>query len=217
DIQSSITGTGGTLTKLGDGSVRLLNTNPVTGQTSVNQGALVVNGSLGGDVTVKSGGTVGGQGILIGMLQASEAGSTVAPGDGGVGTLSVGNLQLGDQTNLSFDLDSPASSDQILIAGDLVLDGQLFIEAGDNFGPGKYPIMHFNGSLTDNGLKIASAPEGFVFDIVVEPDVILRAAEKSLTPAATPQTVFLVVVPEPASVAVVGAAATGLMLRRRRR
>jgi len=124
---------------------------------------------------------------------------------------------LGDQTTLSFDLDSPASSDQILIAGDLVLDGQLFIEAGDNFGPGKYPIMHFNGALTDNGLKIAFAPEGFTFEIVVEPDIILRSVGKNLSSTATPQTVFLVVVPEPATISLVGTAAIGLLIRRKRR
>ena len=60
DVQSSITGTGGGLTKMGDGSVRLLNTNPFSGPTSINEGALIVNGSLGGDVTVKSGGTAAG-------------------------------------------------------------------------------------------------------------------------------------------------------------
>jgi autotransporter-associated beta strand protein len=215
DVKSRIGGAGGGLTKMGDGSVRLLNSNPFDGQTSVNEGALIVNGSLGGDVTVRSGGALGGQGQLIGLLRG-ENGGAVAPGDGGVGTLTVGTLQLADQANLNFDLDSPSSSDKILIAGDLVLDGQLFIEAGDNFGPGKYPIMHFNGALTDNGLKIASAPEGFIFDVVVEPDIILRAAGKNGANG-VPQTVFLVVVPEPASLSIMGAATLGLLIRRKRR
>ncbi len=215
DVQSRIGGVGG-MTKMGDGSVRLLNSNPFNGATSVNQGALIVNGSLGGDVTVRSGGTMAGDGILIGLLRAAEEGSAVAPGDGGVGSLSVGKLELGDQTILAFDLDSPSNTDNILIAGDLVLDGQLFIEPGDNFGPGKYPIMHFNGALTDNGLKIASAPEGFTFDVVVEQDLILRAAGKNGANA-IPQTVFLVVVPEPATMAIIGAAGVGLLMRRKRR
>jgi len=77
--------------------------------------------------------------------------------------------------------------------------------------------MHFDGALTDNGLKIAFAPEGFTFDIVVEPDVIIGALGKNLSPTATPQTVFLVVVPEPATISLVGAAAIGLLIRRKRR
>ena len=191
---------------------------PFDGQTTVTQGALFVNGSLGGSVEVKAGGTIGGTGSLICLLHAGDAGSQVAPGDGGVGTLSVGKLELGDQTTLSFDLGSPTSSDEILIAGDLVLDGQLFIEAGDNFGPGKYPLMHFDGAVTDNGLKIASAPEGLVFNISIEPDeIILRGIKNALTPASTGGTVFLVVVPEPATMALAGAAAMGLVLRRKRR
>src|SRR5437868_6898946 len=104
----------------------------------------------------------------------------------------------------------------IQIAGDLVLDGQLFIEAGDNFGPGKYPIMHFNGALTDNGLKVANAPEGLLFDVVVEPDVILRVVGKNQAEAIG-QTVFLVVVPEPATMMMLATAAIGLPVRRKRR
>ena len=216
DVHSRIGGAGGSLAKLGDGSVRLLNTNTFDGQTSVNEGALIVNGSLGGDVTVKNGGTVAGHGILIGLLRAAEAGSAVAPGDGGVGKLSVGRLELGDQTVLNFDIDSPSNTDNIQIAGDLTLDGQLFIEPGDNFGPGKYPIMHFDGALTDNGLKIANAPEGLIFDVVVEPDIILRVAGKNGA-SSFPQTVFLVVVPEPTTMALMGAAAMGMLIRRKRR
>jgi len=117
---------------------------------------------------------------------------------------------------LDFDIDSPSNTDNIQIAGDLTLDGQLFIEPGDNFGPGKYPIMHFTGALTDNGLKIASAPDGFVFDVVVEPDFIIGVVGKN-GPSAVPQTVFLVVVPEPATLSIMGAAAMGLLIRRKRR
>jgi autotransporter-associated beta strand protein len=217
DVKSQIGGVGGSLTKLGDGSVRLLNRNPFDGPTSVNEGALIVNGSLGGDVTVKSGGTLAGKGILIGLLQASEAGSSVAPGDGDIGTLSVGKLALGDGSVLKFDIDTPSSSDNIQIASDLILDGQLFIEAGDNFGPGKYPIMHFNGALTDNGLKVANAPDGLQFDVVVEPDVIIFGVAGKNQAAAVSQTVFLVVVPEPAALSIIGAAAMGLLMRRKRR
>jgi len=136
--------------------------------------------------------------------------------DGAIDRAELGKLVLGDATILDFDLDSPSNTDNIQIAGDLVLDGQLFIEPGDNFGPGKYPIMHFNGTLTDNGLKIASAPDGFTFDVVVEQDFIIGLAGKNVANA-VPQTVFLVVVPEPGTMAIMGVGAAGLLIRRKRR
>jgi autotransporter-associated beta strand protein len=215
DLQSHLAGSGG-LTKMGDGSVRLLNTNPFSGQTSINEGALIVNGSLGGDVTVKTGGTAAGTGSLIGLLRAAEDGSAVAPGDGGVGKLSVGKLELGDQTSLDFDLDSPSNSDLIQVAGDLVLDGQLFVEAADNFGPGKYPIMTYGGNVTDNGLKVAFAPEGLQATIEIDSNEIIILG-KGVQGAASGGTVYLVVVPEPATMTMLGMAGLALISRRRRR
>ena len=160
DVQSKLVGGGGTLNKNGAGIVRLSNDNTYTGPTNVNAEEMLINGSLASNVTVKSGGTAGGTGFLIGLLVASEDGSAVSPGDGGTGKLSVRQLVLGQNTELDFDLDTPATSDELLVAGDLVLDGQLFINVADNIAAGRYPIMHFGGNLQNNGLQIASRRPG---------------------------------------------------------
>lgn len=51
-----------------------------TGEARVIGGALMVNSTLGADVTVKNGGTLGGSGAILGDVVAL-AGATVLPGN----------------------------------------------------------------------------------------------------------------------------------------
>jgi autotransporter-associated beta strand protein len=67
------------LTKTGTGTLTLTATNSTTGTTRVNGGALLVNGTLAGNVVVDAG-TLGGFGS-IGPV-ALNAGGTLAPGSG---------------------------------------------------------------------------------------------------------------------------------------
>ena len=46
-------------------------------------------------MTVNSGGTLGGTGIITGAVTANSGG-TVAPGNNGIGTLTLGSLNLSD-------------------------------------------------------------------------------------------------------------------------
>ena len=55
---------GGQLVKIGSGTLTLNGSNAYTGPTTVNQGELLVNGSLASPVTVNSGGMLGGSGNL---------------------------------------------------------------------------------------------------------------------------------------------------------
>src|SRR3712207_7250783 len=47
--------------------------------------------------------------LVVGELRAASDGGRIAPGDGGVGTLSVGKLALNNTTALSYDLDRPGT------------------------------------------------------------------------------------------------------------
>ena len=53
-------GTGGSLVKVGTGTLTLTGVNTFTGSTTVNAGSLVVNGSLASTVTLNDGMLAGG-------------------------------------------------------------------------------------------------------------------------------------------------------------
>ena len=91
-------GLGGSLTKVGLGSLVLRNANTYTGGTRVKRGSLIVNNTggsgTGGDpVQVKSG-NFGGTGIVAGAVTIGTGGShaaTLIPGDRGIGSFTVLN------------------------------------------------------------------------------------------------------------------------------
>ena len=109
----------GSLIKTGNGTMTLDATNSYTGGTTVAAGTLLVNNTAGsgtgtGDVTVESGATLGGTGILDG-LATFEAGATLAPGTS-PGTLTFnGGLTLEDGSILEMEVGS--SNDFISITG----------------------------------------------------------------------------------------------------
>jgi autotransporter-associated beta strand protein len=82
----------GSLAKTGSGMLSLAGSNTYSGPTTVNQGKLLVNGSLVGPVTVNSGGTLAGIGSLT-SVTVNEDGH-LAPGD------SLGKLTLGGTLTL---------------------------------------------------------------------------------------------------------------------
>src|SRR5262249_52554703 len=60
-------GTGGSLTKIGTGTLTLTGANTYTGITTINAGSLIVDGSIASAQTfVNAGGTLGGGGIIGG-------------------------------------------------------------------------------------------------------------------------------------------------------
>src|SRR5262249_12217795 len=87
-LATGLSGAGG-LIKQGAGLLNLAGNNSYTGPTTVNAGALSVNGILASSVTVNSGGMIGGNGTVGGLV---SNGGTFAPGNS-IGTLTVnGNL-----------------------------------------------------------------------------------------------------------------------------
>lgn len=82
---SVISGTG-TLYKYGGGSLTITDSNTYTGSTLVQQGTLVVDGSLSSETAVQGGATLGGSGSVGGLI--INEGGTLSPGNS-PGTITV--------------------------------------------------------------------------------------------------------------------------------
>jgi autotransporter-associated beta strand protein len=73
-----IPGTGGSLTKIGTGTLTLSGTNTYTGNTNVRDGVLQVDGSINSNTTVRGRGTLAGTGTINGNVMNN---GKVSPGD----------------------------------------------------------------------------------------------------------------------------------------
>ncbi|RDT44147.1 autotransporter outer membrane beta-barrel domain-containing protein [Citrobacter freundii] len=169
-ISGIISDNDGSLVKIGDGTLTLTGDNTYTGTTDVNEGVLLVNGNQSaatGQVTVKSGATLGGNGIIGGAVDVlDDAHITAGAAINSVGKLTTGSLTLSDNAQLDYQFGQAytpggAFNDLIDVNGDLTLDGKLNIETspGGSFDVGVYRVINYTGTLTNNVMDIANAPE----------------------------------------------------------
>ena len=87
---SAILSSGGGITKQGNGILTLTGNNTYTGSTTVNSGALFVNGSTAeATVSVDSGATLGGNGSIGGVITVQSGG--ILPPGSAVVTLTTGS------------------------------------------------------------------------------------------------------------------------------
>ncbi|WP_447042673.1 autotransporter-associated beta strand repeat-containing protein [Vreelandella sp. H-I2] len=158
----------GALEQSGAGAVVLTADNDYGGATDVLGGQLFVNGdqsSATGTTTVFGGATLGGMGTTGGDVLVDSGGS-LAPGgmSDQPGTLHIGgDLRLDPLASLSYSFGQAgvvggAYNDHTVVAGDLVLDGDIQVvrSSGGDFGPGIYRVVSYDGALTDNGLTTSS-------------------------------------------------------------
>jgi fibronectin-binding autotransporter adhesin len=210
-------GNGTTVNKEGSGTWTLLGSNAYTGTTTVSGGTLKVNGSTlaTGLVNVSSGATLGGNGS-VGNVTVTDG--FLSPGDGLDNTFAVRSLTLDPSSTLVFGLDDPFSfegNDLIQISNSLTLAGQINIHAqpgGSGYDfltatPGtQWQVMTYApGNLFSAGdVTIGSAP------------ALSSGLAWSVDTTSVDGSVFLtVVVPEPASSALLAAGLLVLFLRRR--
>lgn len=104
------------LVKTGAGTLKLAGANTYTGTTTIDNGALLVNGSIAStkDLNALTGATLGGIGSIAGNVTI-QAGATLSPGDGGVGTLTITGLNLSLQAGSTFlvDIGPGAAADRV--------------------------------------------------------------------------------------------------------
>lgn len=127
--------TGGSLTKIGAGTLTLSGANTYTGATTINEGTLRVNGSITSAVTINQGGTLGGSGTTGSVTV--ESGGILAPGNSlGVLTINGSYTQkAGGVLKLEVAGADPGASDHLEIAGGATIDGTLEVHFLNGFVP----------------------------------------------------------------------------------
>lgn len=118
--------TGGSLVKVGTGTLTLTGTNTYTGATTVDQGALIVHGSIAASslLTVNAGGLVGGTGVLPSTV---IDGGTLSPG-ASIGTISVaGSLSFTAASYYLVEV-SATDADRTNVAGTATLAGTVVVQ-----------------------------------------------------------------------------------------
>jgi autotransporter-associated beta strand protein len=130
-------GVGGSLTKVGTGTLILSGNNFYTGTTTVLDGILRVTGSLKGPVKV-DGGVLGGNGMFFGGVTVGPGGN-VAPG-ASIGTFSSAGL-LSFESGSAYDLeiDSSAQRADRIDALNVTIGTGVHLD-GEEIGKGALPI-----------------------------------------------------------------------------
>ena len=171
---ANLKNTPGSLVKAGAGTLRLIGAKTYTGTTTVNAGTLQLDGSLVSDVTVATGGTLSGSGLVVAANTVTvQAGGIIAPGAaaGTVGKLTTGNLVLASGSTLNVDLAAPnapgggAGSDLIIVTNNLTLGGTVNINPLAGFFEGNYRLINYGNLLANNTLAIGTGLPDFTYTV----------------------------------------------------
>ena len=147
------------------GTTILTANNTYSGPTNVNGGTLLVNGSITSDVSVSSGGTLGGTGA-VGALDVFNKG-VYAPGNS-IGTQRVnGNFTLHKGAIYEVEVNAAGKGDKAIVKGTVNLTGSTLrvLAANGNYKPKThYTIIDNDGSDAVKGtFKKVSENLAFLF------------------------------------------------------
>lgn len=152
----------------GSGGITIFNgDNSYSGVTTVNDGVLLVNGSLGtNSVTIASGATLGGKGTIHGSVTI-QSGGTLAPGTS-LGTLTISNsLALSGGSKTLIDLNATAhSSDLVKGLANVAFDGTLQLNISGNLAGGEsfqlFAAQNYSGTFSS--IIPATPGEGLIWN-----------------------------------------------------
>ena len=149
DVTGIIMGLG-SLVKIGTGTMTLSGDNGYTGATTVNAGALVVDGSILSATTVNGGGALGGGGSIQNDVTINSGGM-LAPGSAAnpTGTLTItGNLAFQSAAIYLVNLNGAATSNT-MVSGSASLSGaSVEVASGVALTKGaQYTILHADGGV----------------------------------------------------------------------
>lgn len=141
-VTGRITGAGGSLVKVGTGTLTLSGANSYTGNTTIRDGKLVVDGSLASALVTVEGGALGGSG-QVGSV-AVQSGGTLAPGNS-IGTLTVsGSLSFAAGSTYQVEVNAAGQGDKIVVSGMATLNGgtvEVLAENGNYADATSYTIL----------------------------------------------------------------------------
>jgi outer membrane autotransporter protein len=159
-VSGTIAGTGGSLVKVGTGTLTLSGANTYTGLTTISEGAINLTGSLLSPVSVEPGGTLGSTGTVFNTV--TNAG-TVAPGfdlpESVFGTLTVNNyVGAGGSLALRTFLGGDGSPSDLLTINGGTATGSTSVRITNVGGPGAETTS--NGILVVNAINNATTAPG---------------------------------------------------------
>jgi fibronectin-binding autotransporter adhesin len=164
--------------KSGDGTSILGGTNTYSGTTTVNSGTLRIDGNQSGatGAVQVNGGTLGGTATIGGAVTVASGGK-IAPGtDGTIESLDV-TANTAIAGTLACDV-SAAATDQLVVTGDLTLTSStLAINELTPGTPGSYVIATYTGTRT--GTLGGTLPSGYSVnydDINMEVELVIAAS-----------------------------------------